>query len=130
MFTIEQIKSAHSKVKSGADFPGYIQEMKSLGILFYEHYVSDGQIQYHGSNNFILSADAKWAQVEIMKASDKEKLKHSLSIHQQGQTDYFTFCKEAAESGVEKWIVDMKNMTCTYYNKSGNTMLAEEIPAP
>lgn len=30
MFTVEQIKAAHAKVKSGADFPGYITEIKSL----------------------------------------------------------------------------------------------------
>jgi hypothetical protein len=30
MFTIEQIDQAHSKVKSGADFPKYIQDLKNL----------------------------------------------------------------------------------------------------
>src|SRR5215471_14732002 len=107
MFTPEQIKAAHSKVKSGADFPGYVQEMKSLGISFYEHYVSDGHIQYHGSNNFTLSVDAKWTPIEIARTGDQEKLKHSLLIHQQGQTDYISFCKQAAETGVEKWIVNI-----------------------
>ncbi len=29
MFTVEQIKAAHSKVKSGADFPSYIKEIKT-----------------------------------------------------------------------------------------------------
>lgn len=128
MFTIEQIKAAHSKVRSGTDFPSYVQEMKSLGVLFYEHFVSDGHIQYHGSNNFILSADAKWALVEVAETGNKENLKHSLLIHQQGQTDYLTFCRQSAEAGVEKWIVDMENMTCTYYDKPGNKMLVEEIP--
>lgn len=28
MFTITQIENAHSKVKSGADFPKYIQDLK------------------------------------------------------------------------------------------------------
>lgn len=32
MFTIEQIKEAHSKVKSGADFPNYIQDLIILGV--------------------------------------------------------------------------------------------------
>ena len=30
MFTLEQIKQAHSQVESGADFPSYIQEIKKL----------------------------------------------------------------------------------------------------
>lgn len=34
MFTVEQIKTAHSKVKSGADFPAYIQDIKKLGVTY------------------------------------------------------------------------------------------------
>ncbi|MGB4398918.1 MAG: DUF1398 family protein [Daejeonella sp.] len=37
MFTAEQIKAAHSKVKSGADFPAYIQDIKALGVTGYEN---------------------------------------------------------------------------------------------
>ena len=37
MFTVEQIKTAHGKVKSGADFPAYINEVKKLGVSFYEY---------------------------------------------------------------------------------------------
>ena len=40
MFTVEQIKVAHSKVKSGADFPAYIQDIKKLGVTFYETFVT------------------------------------------------------------------------------------------
>ncbi len=130
MFTIEQIKTAHSKVKSGADFPSYIQEMKSLGIKSYQHFVSDGHIPYYGVDDFTLAANAKWSPIEIAEKSSIEMLKHYLSIHQQGQTDYVSFCKQAAESGVEKWIVDIGKMTCAYYDKMEKEMLAEIIPEP
>ena len=33
MFTIEQIETAHSKMKSGAEFPSYINDIKQLGAL-------------------------------------------------------------------------------------------------
>mgnify|MGYP006180113757 CR=1 FL=1 len=52
MFTIEQIKTAHSKVKSGADFPSYIQDLKQLGVTSYDSYVSDGHTNYFGKNDF------------------------------------------------------------------------------
>ena len=52
------------------------------------------------------------------------------TIEQQGNTDSLTFCKDAAETGVEKWTVDMEEMTRTYYDKSGNVMLTENIPRP
>lgn len=39
MFTVEQIEQAHGKVKSGADFPKYIQEIKALGVTSFETWV-------------------------------------------------------------------------------------------
>ena len=36
MFTIAQIKEAHSRVKSGADFPTYIQDLIELGVKGYD----------------------------------------------------------------------------------------------
>jgi len=128
MFTIEQIKQVHSKVKSGADFPNYVKEMKGLGILFYAHYVSDGHIKYQGANNFAISADAKWETRHIASEGDVARLKHFLSIHQDGQTGYPTFCKQAAVAGVEKWVVDMIEMTCIYYDIKGNELVVEQIP--
>ncbi|MES2796115.1 MAG: DUF1398 family protein [Bacteroidota bacterium] len=130
MFTIEQIKTAHSKVKSGADFPSYIQEMKQLGVVTYEHFVSDGHIQYFGINDFTIAADPKWAPMDIAAAGSAEKLKHSLAIHQQGQTDYLTFCKQSAEAGTDKWVVDLVQMTCAYFDKAGNEILVELVPTP
>jgi hypothetical protein len=44
MFTVEQIKTAHGKVKSGADFPAYIQDIKKLGVTSYETFVTDGRL--------------------------------------------------------------------------------------
>ena len=128
MFTIEQIKQAHSKVKSGANFPNYVQEMKRLGVSSYAHYVSDGHIQYQGANDFTISAAAKWETRHIAPEGDIDRLKHFLSIHQDGQTDYPTFCKQAAVAGVERWVVDMIKMTCIYYDKHGNEMVIEKIP--
>jgi hypothetical protein len=52
MFTTQQISAAHSKVKSGADFPAYIREIKTLGVTYYETFVADGHIDYYGANNY------------------------------------------------------------------------------
>lgn len=41
MFTVEQIKAAHSKVKSGADFPKYIRDIKQLSVHAFETWVID-----------------------------------------------------------------------------------------
>ena len=49
--------------------------------------------------------------------------------HQKGETDYFTYCKHCDETGIGNWLMDLKKMTCTYYDKAGNEILVENIPA-
>ena len=130
MFTIQQIKETHARVKSGADFPQYIQNLIALGLQHYDNYVSDGHAIYFGDGDFSLTDEAKYAVMDIADTNDTEKFKHYIKIHQQGETDYPTFCRHAAETGVEKWTVDMVDMTCTYYDKAGNKMVVETIPLP
>lgn len=128
MFTVEQIKLAHSKVKSGADFPAYIKEIKSLGVTHYEAFVTDGHIDYHGSNDYTATVPAKYESIKVADNPKTEKFKTELLAHQQGKTDYLTFIRMCAETGIEKWEVCMEKLTCTYFDKAENEILTEQIP--
>lgn len=128
MFTEEQLKAAHNKVKTGADFPKYINEIKLLGLLRYEFWVDNGRVIYYGSNGYVVNSAPKYPQLEISGNSSTEQLKHTIAIHQQGLTDFITFCKEAAAAGVDKWVIDSQRMLCIYYDSAGNEMVAEPIP--
>ncbi len=128
MFTLEQIQAIHANVKSGADFPRYIQELIQLGVLSYTIHVDNGLTFYLGRNNFSISSEAQYPLQEINSIGHTHKLEHALKIHQQGLTDYPTFCKQAAEAGVEQWVVDMEKMVCTYHDKDGNILVTENIP--
>jgi len=130
MFTIKQIKVAHSQVKSGIDFPKYVQELIKLGVLSYNTYVTDGHTEYLGKDHYHIQSEAIHPNFNVADVSDKEKFRKCLKIHQLGQTDYLTFSKHSAESGVEKWKVDTVKMTCTYYDKQGDKLLVEDIPTP
>lgn len=128
MFTLEQVKEAHTRVKSGADFPHYVQELKALGVTAYDHEVADGRIIYRGADDFRLEGDPKYPSVPIADTAQPEVLRQVLSVHQAGQTDYPTFCRQAAEAGVERWTLDFSAMTCSYLDGVGNTLIVETIP--
>jgi uncharacterized protein YbcV (DUF1398 family) len=128
MFTAEQIKAAHSKVKSGADFPAYIQEIKALGVSHYEAFVADGHIHYHGKNQHTATTPAKYEPIIIAETPQIDAFKEGLVAHQQGKTDFLTFIKMCATFGVEKWAIHMERMSCIYYDKAGNEVLVEVIP--
>lgn len=128
IFQLKEIQQAHSKVKSGADFPNYIQDLIKLGIKKYDTYVSDGHSLFFGDDNYQIQSAPKYSDLSIANISDKESFEHYLKSHQRGEADYHTFCNHSAATGVEKWTVDMSEMTCTYYDKSNIKMLEEQIP--
>lgn len=128
MFTVEQIHEASRKVKSGADFPQFVQDLKAIGVTHYDNFVADGRTRYYGATNFVLDGEPKYPSKKIHNDSSADKLKYAISIHQQGQTDYPTFCQQAAEAGVEKWITHTIEMTVTYLDKQGNKLTIEPIP--
>lgn len=52
MFTLDQIKTAHAKTKSGADFPEYIRDIKKLGVIRFQTFVTDCHSVYFGRDGF------------------------------------------------------------------------------
>lgn len=128
MFTVEQIQSAHKKIKSGAEFPKYIQEIKQMGVTAFETWVKNSHTQYLGSNDYQIQSDPIYNELIISETSDRIAFLNYLKQHQRGETDYYTFCSHCAETGIEKWKVSIEAMTCTYYNKAGNEILVEQIP--
>lgn len=128
MFTIEQIQAAHAKVQSGADFPAYIRDLKLLGVNYYETWVEDGHTDYSGAADTKAASNGKYGPFVIAAEADAPAFEHCLRLHQQGGSDYLTFCRQCAEYGVEKWAVCLEKMTCTYYDKAGKELLQEAIP--
>lgn len=115
MFTIENIRAAESKIKTGADFPQFIKEIKELGVRRNDVYVSNGlSIYFDDEDNAQQVSPDEYPTLVINEESSAGKLEHALKVHQQGETDYITFCKQAADAGVEKWVTDLEEMTCTY----------------
>lgn len=128
-FTIDEIKQAHQKVKSGADFPKYIQEIKGLGVSHYTALVANGNTKYFDAEENFAETGSKYENLIISENLNPEQFKSRLKLHQQGGTDYPTFCKDCAENGVEGWKMDLNEMTCTYFDRTGNDVLVETVPS-
>ena len=130
MFTIEQIKAAHNNLSSGADFPVYVQNLMQIGVSGYETYSVDGHTNYFGYNEFTIETGPMYEPLIVSDERNKAQFQLDLKANQEGRTDFFAFCRDCAKSGVEKWIVDMADMTCTYYDKEGDPFLKETILTP
>ena len=64
----------------------------------------------------IIIAPAEYAELSIAQQTNPDHFKQQLKVHQQGGTDYLTFCRDCANAGIEKWVIDLPAMTCTYFN--------------
>ena len=128
MFSEEQIKTIHAKVKTGADFPAYFREMKSIGVAYYETFVEDGHSAYYSNHRLTLVTAPKSDVVAVSDNASPEQLRADIGAHQQGKSGYPEFVRQCARNGIWKWAVCMESMTCTYYDKSGNEVLVERIP--
>ena len=128
-FTIDDIKTEHQKVKSGADFPQYIQAIKILGVSHYTTYVSDGNTEYFDQENQSIQTGKKYNTLTISRQLNLENFKSRLKLHQQGGTDYKTFCNDCAENGIKGWKMDLYPMTCTYFDENEDDVLTEQVPS-
>jgi uncharacterized protein YbcV (DUF1398 family) len=126
-FKQKDIKTAYSKVKGVDDLPNYLQDLLKMGVYRYDIFVADGRAIYFGSDNYQVKSKPKYAAITVANICDKDRFKHYLKNHQRGQTDFPTFCKDSAETGVEKWALDLNQMTCTYFDKSNSIILEESI---
>lgn len=97
-FTIEEIKAEHQKVKSGADFPAYIQAIKNRGVSHYIAYVKNGNTEYFDTENQSVHTGNKYENLSICENLNLENFKTRLKLHQQDGTDYLTFCKDCSEN--------------------------------
>ncbi|WP_292009348.1 DUF1398 family protein [Chryseobacterium sp.] len=127
-FTIDEIQEEHRKVKSGVDFPKYIKAIKEKGVVDYIVYVSDGRAVYFDQDGQNVSTGSKYETLTIAAELNLNEFVSRLKLHQQGGTDYLTFCNDCARNGVEGWKIDLEKMTCSYFDKAENEILVELIP--
>ena len=128
MFTIAQIKEAHAKAKTGADYPRYIADICHLGVRRYTVFVEDGRSQYYGENDAVSSPTSYQCQA-VALTLQSEEFQRRLRAHQEGKSSYSTFCRDCAELGIHRWEADLEAMTCTYYSTANDKVLVESIPS-
>jgi uncharacterized protein YbcV (DUF1398 family) len=128
MFTTKEIEAATQKIKTGADFPQFASALKAMGVTRVDVYAINGLSIYFGDGDHTVEGAPIYESLLIEPTASIPDLQEALKIHQEGASDYQTFCKQAALAGVEKWIIDLNAMTVTYLDTTGNEMLTEDIP--
>lgn len=113
---------------TGVDFPKLFKAFKDMGMTYNIVNIQDGTATYvHQSEDDIVTSSVK-SNHPVAQKSNKTIVQDVLTRHQQGQTDFETFCDEMAEAGIYKWHIDIQAGTCTYIDLQDQAVISELIP--
>jgi len=127
MFTLEQINEIHERLGRGESFAQYVKALNTIGVETYASYIMDGHSAYVGNSGHMVTSPPAHEMLAIADTSDREQFLTHLNLHNQGKTSYLEMSQGLAASGIEKWTVDTKTMTMTFYNKVAEEVFAEII---
>jgi uncharacterized protein YbcV (DUF1398 family) len=127
MFTIEQIHDIHGRLGTMERFPEYVRALSAIGVVKYDSYLSDGHSEYFAEDGRSVVSGAVYEVLPVDDASDRERVVEHLGRHELGRTSYLEMSRGLADSGVEKWTVDVKAMSLTYVDKQGRALVTEAI---
>ncbi|HCY8359358.1 TPA: DUF1398 family protein [Staphylococcus aureus] len=126
-FTLSEIQQAHQQF-TGVDFPKLFKAFKDMVMTYNIVNIQDGTATYvHQSEDDIVTLSVK-SNHPVAPSSNQSIVQDVLTRHQQGQTDFETFCNEMAEAGIYKWHIDIQAGTCTYIDLKEQAIISELIP--
>ena len=127
-FSLSSIKEAHEQY-TGPDFPKLIKAFKSMGMVTNVFNIETGIVTYIDGSGKTLENTGIKVGFEICETGNLEDARSALQRNQSGESDFYTFCIEIARAGVYKWVSDLEEMTCTYYDKTEHAIIKEIIPS-
>jgi uncharacterized protein YbcV (DUF1398 family) len=104
-----------------------VRALKALGVERYASYLADGHSEYFGQGGHRVVSPPVHEVLAVADAGQRDTFLEHLQRHERGETSYLEMSRGLAESGIEKWTVDMDKMTMTFYDKAGTEMLVEQI---
>ncbi|HCY7534341.1 TPA: DUF1398 family protein [Staphylococcus aureus] len=126
-FKLSAIQQAHHQF-TGVDFPKLFKAFKDMGMTYNIVNIQDGTATYvHQSEDDIVTSSVK-SNHPVAPSSNQSIVQDVLTRHQQGQTDFETFCDEMAQAGIYKWHIDIQAGTCTYIDLQEQAIISELIP--
>lgn len=127
MFTIEQIEELHGPLGNAETLSDYVRSLAALGVTRYDSFVSHGHSEYMTHDAHRVISDAVHDELIVAESSDSDAFLDHLRRHERGETSYLEMSRGMADSGIEKWTVDTRTMTMTFYDRSGDVLLVEQI---
>jgi len=127
MFTLEQINDVHDRLGKKETLLSYVRALNAIGVEKYDSYITDGHSEFVDKDAQRVESPPANAALPINDVSDGQQARKHLDLHTQGKSSYLEMSEGLADSGVEKWTVDINKMTMVFYDKQENELLVEKV---
>lgn len=126
-FSLESIHRAQN-LFTGPDFPKLVREYRKMGIVTNIYNIEIGLVIYENKNGKQIKDSGIKVNFEIIPSAVYIDALLSLQKNQKGESDFLSFCNEIGKAGIYKWVVNLENMTCNYYDKKETIVISENVP--
>lgn len=127
MPTLEQVQKIHNELGHANTLGSYLQALRSIGVTKYASYVSDGHSEYYCFNGETLVSDAVHESFIVSDEVDKKSFLTTLDLSKKGKIGYVEMSKRLADSGIERWVFNTKELTISYLDKAGTVLQKESV---
>lgn len=124
----EKINAVYPKaVAEKWTYPQLFDALKSEGVRSYTVDVPVYKTQYFGDDERVMHEGPKGFTATV-GPFDQSGVIAAIRRAQRRETDYPTFLKEIAASGIAHYRVDMKDRTVSYFGKDPANRYVEKVP--
>lgn len=115
------------KIQANGNFGVLVESYLEYGIVRFQTCAATAKSIYFDAEGNRVYDENDIFNFEIGQLN-VEQFKADLLDHQQGLTDFPTWLKLTAGSGIGYWIVDLEAKQCVYYDLDNNPVHTELIP--
>jgi uncharacterized protein YbcV (DUF1398 family) len=127
MPTLDQIQKIHDELGNSNTLASYLHALRSIGVLQYTSFISDGHSEYFCLNDEMVVSKAVHETFTVSDNVDNKQFLSVMSLTTEGKIGYIEMSKKLADSGIKGWVFDTKDLTISYIDKAGAIIYQELV---
>lgn len=127
MESLQILKEHLEKVRMDADFSVFINTLNDNNVAYYVYFVATGNITFVKKNEDFVPLKSSRYLLKISSAVSARKTRIAAERHFSGEATYEIYCRDLANAGVFRWIVDLSTNVRSYYSVTNELLHTESL---
>ena len=126
----EMLNGFFEQVRCESDFLQFLTKIKQNDISYYIYFVATGNVQIVTTADTYLSLKSERRLIKVTQHASESLTRIAARRHFSGVTLFDQYCRELANAGVFKWVVDVDEVNRRYWSKDNRLLHSENFINP